>query len=148
MPAGKKVVEEEAVVDVEETNDAIEQVEEAVEKPITKEEAEYVKKVFFEDDAIVTLRDGKSYRVPPLSLREGLQLMQRLNEVNTSIIVMNLIDDGDGNSFDSLVEVLLMAFKPYYPEMTFDYVADYVDLDNAKIILDTMIGLNQIKKNM
>ena len=123
-------IEETAKVEEAVVEETVEQVEEK-EEPITAEEAEYIKKVFFEDDEMVTLRDGKTYRIPPLSLRDGLKLMEKLNGIDTSVIVLNL-----------------MAFKPYYPEMTTDYIADYVDLASAKEILDIMIGLNQIKKNM
>lgn len=141
-------IEEPTKVEETPVEEAIEQVEEK-EKPITAEEAEYIKKVFFEDDEMVTLRDGITYRIPPLSLRDGLKLMEKLNGIETSAIVLNLMDDGSGETkFELLVDVLYMAFKPYYPDMTRDYIADYVDLASAKEILDIMIGLNQIKKNM
>lgn len=144
----KEVVVEEAVVEEQVVSEEqVEQVEE--EEKLTREEAEYIKKVFFEDDDKITLRDGRTYRIPPLSLKDGLKLMDKLNGIDTSVIVLNLIDDGSGNSrYDLLIEVLLMAFKPYYPEITTDYVSEYVDLNTAKEILDIMIGLNQIKKNM
>jgi len=147
-----KAVEEVDVESVETTSEEVEAQatkEEVKEPPITKEESEYIEKVFFEDDEVVRLRDGKSYRVPPLGLRDGKRLMKKLNEIDTGVIVANLIsDDQDEDKYESLIEVLLMAFKPYYPEITGDYLGDYVDIESAKKIIDIMIGLNGIKKSL
>lgn len=148
IPKQKVVAEEEAV---ETTETAVEETVEqtADEKVLTPEESAYIQKVFFEEDEVIYLRDGKKYHIPPLSLRDGVKLMNKLNGIDSTVIIMNLMDDGNGETrFDLLMEVLLMAFKPYYKEIDADYLAEYVDLNTAKEILDIMIGLNQIKKNM
>jgi hypothetical protein len=133
----------------EETNQVVENKEEVKQEVLTKEESEYMEKVFFEDDEVVRLRDGKSYRIPPLALKDALRLMKRLNSIDTGVIIANLIDDGNGNNnYDDLLEVLLMAFKPYYKDITVDYLAEYVDLHTAKKIIDIMIGLNGLKKSL
>lgn len=131
------------------------QVVEAQEAPpedkqeLTQEEAQFIQKVFFEDDEKVRLRDGVTYSIPPLSLRDGVKLMDNLNTINTTLIIYNLMEDENGNNnYEKLLETLLMAFKPYYPNVTVEYLSDYVDLNTAKEILDIMIGLNQIKKSM
>lgn len=116
---------------------------------LTKEEAEYIEKVFFEEDDAVRLRDGISYKIPPLSLKDAKNLMNKLNTIDTGVIIANLIADENGeDSYDELLEVLLMAFKPYYKNMTLDYLAEYVDIETAKQIIDIMIGLNGLKKSL
>jgi hypothetical protein len=116
-------------------------------EPITQEESEYIEKVFFEEDETVRLRDGKTYRIPPLSVKDARRLMKLLNTIDTAIIISNLIaEDGENDRYDELMEVLLMAFKPYYKHVTVEYLAEYVDLVIAKQIIDAMIGLNGLKK--
>lgn len=124
------------------------QVEEAVTK-LTQEESEFIEKVFFEDDESVRLRDGRTYKIPALSLKDGRKLMKKLNSIDTSVIIANLMEDEAGDDkFDDLMEVLYMAFKPYYKEMTVDYLAEYIDIDTAKKIIDIMIGINGLKKSL
>ncbi|MHA7967000.1 DNA polymerase III subunit gamma/tau [Paenibacillus sp. CAU 1782] len=122
------------------------------EKPnlLTQEDAEMREKVFFEDDEKVRLRDGKTYCIPPLGLLDARKLMKQLNSIDSGVIIANLIpDDEDENDrFDALMDVLLMAFKPYYKHMTADYLGEYIDLETAKVIIDSMIGLNGLKKSM
>ena len=116
---------------------------------ISKEESEYTEKVFFEEDESVKLRDGVTYKIPPLTLKSANKLMKKLNTIDTGIIISNLMADEKGyNSYNDLIEVLLMAFKPYYKEMTVKYLEDHVDLVTAKEIIDIMIGLNGIKKSL
>jgi hypothetical protein len=117
-------------------------------KEVTPQEVEYIEKVFFEEDEKIRLRDGKTYYIPPLGLKEAKRLMKLLNTINSAIILDNLIEnDEDGtDNYDNLMEVLLMAFKPYYPSITVDYLAEYVDLVTAKKIIDAMIGINGLKK--
>lgn len=118
-------------------------------RPLTKEESDYMEKVFFEEDDTVRLRDGITYKIPPLGLLDGKNLMKKLNTIDTGIIISNLIADESGEDhFEELLEVLLMAFKPYYKETTADYLANYVDIHTAKQIIDIMIGLNGIKKSL
>lgn len=125
-----------------------EKKEEKKEK-LTKEEAEYIEKVFFEDDETVRLRDGKTYRIPPLSLKDARKLIKLLNSIDTGVIIANLLEDETGEDrYDKLMEVLLMAFKPYYPNITAEYLSEYVDLVTAKEIIDIMIGLNGLKKSL
>lgn len=124
--------------------------EEEKKKPITQEEADIREKVFFEEDEKVRLRDGKTYSIPPLGLKDARKLMKKLNTIESGVIIANLIPDGDDDEdrYDELLNVLLMAFKPYYSSMTLEHLEEYVDLDNAKKIIDCMIGLNGLKKSM
>lgn len=125
-----------------------ERKEEKKEK-LTKEEAEYIEKVFFEDDETVRLRDGKTYRIPPLSLKDARKLIKLLNTIDTGVIIANFLEDEKGEDrYEELMDVLLMAFKPYYPHITADYLMEYVDLVTAKEIIDIMIGLNGLKKSL
>lgn len=119
-------------------------------EPITQEEADYIEKVFFEEDETVRLRDGKTYRIPPLGLKDARKLMKLLNTIDTGIIISNLMvmEGEDDDRYNELMEVLLMAFKPYYKHVTADYLAEYVDLVIAKEIIDSMIGLNGLKKSL
>ncbi|MGG4144830.1 DNA polymerase III subunit gamma/tau [Paenibacillus algorifonticola] len=123
---------------------------EAEKKAITQEEADIREKVFFEEDEKVRLRDGKTYSIPPLGLKDARMLMKKLNTIESGVIIANLIPDGedDEDRYDELLNVLLMAFKPYYSSMTVEHLEEYVDLDNAKKIIDCMIGLNGLKKSM
>jgi len=119
---------------------------------LTRDEADYIEKVFFEEDETVRLRDGKTYRIPPLVLKEARILMTRLNSIDTTIIISNLmraVDEGgeeQEDRYEPLMEVLFMAFKPYYPHMTIEYLEEHIDLVTAKKIIDAMIGLNGLKK--
>lgn len=116
--------------------------------PMTQEEADFVEKVFFEEDEQVRLRDGKTYRIPPLGLKDARKLMKMLNSIDTGIIISNLMvmEGEDEDRYSPLMEVLHMAFKPYYKHVTIEYLEDYVDLVLAKQIIDAMIGLNGLKK--
>lgn len=151
----------EAKAEAENTKDAL-QSESPVAEPaaepvaeekeeLTPEEGETIQRVFFEDDEKIRLRDGITYSIPPLSLRDGVRLMNTLNTIDTTVIVFNLMRDPETDEmtkFEALMDALLMAFKPYYPEMTKEYLETYVDIDTAKKILDIMIGLNTIKKSL
>lgn len=126
--------------------------QEAVER-IKQEElqAELEKKeaVFFEDDEVIKLRDGKEYKVPPLNLKNARKLMQKIRTINIDAIILNFLPtgdpEGDAKREDDLYEVLLMAFVNY-PEVTREYIDEYVDLDSARSIFDTLVGINAIKK--
>lgn len=149
IPAKK--AQEQVEEEVKETETVEEQptAQTEEEEKLTQEEADYIEKVFFEDDDIVRLRDGKSYRIPPLGLKDAKNLMKKLNSIDTGVIIANMIEDENGeDSYDELLEVLLLGFKPYYKEMTVDYLADYVDIGTAKVIIDTLIGLNGLKKSL
>lgn len=144
---GGSIENQEQEVKQEVTQNAQEQTQE--EPKLTKEESEYIEKVFFEEDETVRLRDGITYKIPPLGLKDAKKLMKKLNSIDTSIIIANLIADEEGNdNYDGLLEVLLMAFKPYYKHITVDYLAEYVDINTAKQIIDIMIGLNGLKKSL
>lgn len=119
--------------------------------PITAEESEVIEKVFFEEDESVRLRDGKTYFIPPLGLKDGRKLMRKLNTIDTSIIISNLIsadDTGEDDRYDELLDVLLMAFRPYYKHVTIEYLEEVIDLVSAKQVIDSMIGLNGLKKSL
>lgn len=117
---------------------------------LSQEEADAREKVFFEEDEKVRLRDGKTYYIPPLGLKDAKKLMKNLNSIDSGVIIANLIPDDENHEdrYMELLDVLLMAFKPYYNFMTVDYLEEYVDLDTAKKIIDSMIGLNGLKKSL
>lgn len=117
-------------------------------KPLTQEEADVREKVFFEEDEKIRLRDGKTYYIPPLGLKDARSLMKKLNTIDSGVIIANLIPEDGEDRFDELLDVLLMAFKPYYKHMTVEHLGEYVDLETAKKIIDSMIGLNGLKKSM
>lgn len=119
-------------------------------KELTQEEADIREKVFFEDDEKIRLRDGRTYYIPPLSLKDARKLLKLLNTIDSGVIIANLIPEGEDEEdrYDELMQVLLMAFKPYYKDMTVEYLEEYVDLDTAKKIIDCMIGLNGLKKSL
>jgi hypothetical protein len=126
--------------------------EEEKKAPLTQEEAEVREKVFFEEDEKVRLRDGKTYYIPPLGLKDARKLMKKLNSIDSGVIIANLIpadEDEDGEDrYNELLDVLLMAFAPYYKHVTADHLEEYVDLETAKKIIDSMIGLNGLKKSL
>ncbi|MGG1652526.1 DNA polymerase III subunit gamma/tau [Paenibacillus sp. NRS-1780] len=123
---------------------------ESTKKALTEEEAQIKEKAFFEEDEQVRLRDGKTYYLPPLGLKDARKLIKKLNAIDSGIIIANLIpDDPEGaDRYHELIDVLMMGFKPYYSWMTPEHLEEYVDLETAKQIIDAMIGLNGIKKSM
>ncbi|MCR8985647.1 DNA polymerase III subunit gamma/tau [Brevibacillus laterosporus] len=133
-----------------EKQQAVSTTEETPAKVLSQEEASIREKVFFEEDEKVRLRDGKTYSIPPLGIRDARKLMKLLNTIDSGIIITNLIPESelDDDRYEELLNVLLMAFKPYYKHVDTDYLADYVDLETAKKIIDAMIGLNGLKKSM
>ncbi|MGW9526168.1 DNA polymerase III subunit gamma/tau [Paenibacillus terrae] len=126
------------------------EVAEDAKKILTEEEAQIKEKAFFEEDEQVRLRDGKTYYLPPLGLKDARKLIKKLNAIDSGIIIANLIpDDPEGaDRYHELIDVLMMGFKPYYSWMTPEHLEEYVDLETAKQIIDAMIGLNGIKKSM
>jgi len=122
--------------------------EEKVEK-ITKEEAERIESVFFEDDAEITLRDGKKYKIAPCTLKDARKLMKLLKTVQIDAIILNFLpnEESGDSSEEDLFDILLIAFKGY-PEIDKDYIDQYVDLEIARKIIEIMIGLNGIKKSL
>ncbi|AKE16141.1 TPA: DNA polymerase III subunit gamma/tau [Bacillus cereus] len=149
IPSREEAIEEPTLV--EEAEEKVEQQKsnKQEEVKLTKQESEFIEKVFFEEDEKVTLRDGKTYAIPPLGLKDAKNLMKKLNTIDTGVIIANLIADETGNdSYDELLEVLLMGFKPYYKEISAHYLGDYIDIVTAKEIIDIMIGLNGLKKSL
>lgn len=118
--------------------------------PMTQAEADQREKVYFEEDEKVRLRDGFTYSIPPLGLKDARQLIQKLNTIDSGVIIANLIPEGEEEEdrFDELMEILHMAFKPYYKHITVEYLEEFIDLDTAKTIIDCMIGLNGLKKSL
>jgi len=139
------------ISDEKEVNDAPKETVQAESKEqVSQEEAEIREKVFFEEDEKIRLRDGKTYYIPPLGLKDARKLMKKLNTIDNGVIIANLIPDGDDDEdrYEELMDVLLMAFKPYYSHMTVEDLEEYVDLETAKKIIDCMIGLNGLKKSL
>lgn len=117
------------------------------EKVLTKEEAERVEAVFFEDDEEITLRDGKTYKIPPANLKNARRLMKLMGTINIDAIILNFSPSGDDDSQreNDLFEVLSIAFENY-PEVDREYLEEYVDLITASKIIEILIGLNGLKK--
>ncbi|QDX95810.1 DNA polymerase III subunit gamma/tau [Brevibacillus laterosporus] len=145
----EQAIQKEVASQVEEQQ-AIPATEEATAKVLSEEEASIREKVFFEEDEKVRLRDGKTYSIPPLGIKDARKLMKLLNTIDSGIIIANLIPESevDDDRYEELLKVLLMAFKPYYKHVDTEYLADYVDLETGKKIIDAMIGLNGLKKSM
>ena len=116
---------------------------------ITQETEDTTAAVFFEDDEEVMLRDGKTYRIPPLNLKKARRFIEHLKVINVDVILMNFLptenDVNDTDRIDRLFDMLLMAFASY-PEVTKEYIDEYVDLEIARRIVEIMIGLNGVKK--
>lgn len=123
--------------------------QEALDRIKREAEMEFAEKAVFEDEEIITLRDGKKYAVPPLTLKNARILMKKLRTVQTDVIILNFIpsgdDEKDAEREQDLYDILLMAFTKY-PEVTREYIDEKVDLVTARKIIDTLIGLNAIKK--
>lgn len=122
---------------------------EAKEEKITKEEAEQIESVFFEDDEEIMLRDGKTYKLHPCTLKDARKLMKLLKTVQIDAIILNFLpeDEGGAGSEEDLFDILLIAFKGY-PHVDRDYIDNYVDLETARQIIEIMIGINGIKKSL
>jgi hypothetical protein len=124
--------------------------EELKSEVLTEAESKRIESVFFEDDAEVKLRDGKIYKIPPASLKNARRLMQLLKTVNTDIVLLNFAPTGDTETDskreNDLFEILSIAFINY-PEVTREYLEEYVDIKLASEIIDILIGLNGIKKS-
>lgn len=116
---------------------------------ISKEEAERIESVFFEDDEEIMLRDGKKYKIPPCTLKDARKLMKLLRTVQIDAIILNFLpkEDGGTGSEEDLFDILLIAFKNY-PHVDKEYIDKYVDLETARKIIEIMIGLNGLKKSL
>lgn len=130
-------------------------------RKITQAEAEAAERAFFEDDEPIKLRDGKTYRIPPSNLKDARRLMKLLKTVNVDAIILNFIPTDNAELDEKrqadLFDILGMAFKNY-PHIVLgkdeegkyivdrDYLDEYVDLNTARKIIDTLIGLNALKK--
>jgi hypothetical protein len=113
------------------------------------EEAKRIEGVFFEDDAEIKLRDGKTYKIPPCTLKDARKLMNLLKTVSIDAIILNFLppeEAGDDEQRENdLFDILAMAFKGY-PHVDRDYIDENVDLATAREIIEIMIGLNGLKK--
>jgi hypothetical protein len=113
------------------------------------EELERSEAAIFEDDAPIKLRNGKTYYIPPLTLKNARTLMKKLRTINVDAIILNFLPTGneelDKQREDDLFEVLQMAFVNY-PEVDRDFIDQYMDLETAREVIDILIGLNRIKK--
>lgn len=114
---------------------------------LTKEEADRIESVFFEDDESIKLRDGKVYKIPPANLKNARRLMQLLKTVNIDAIILNFSPTGeDEQKENDLFEALQIAFCNY-PEVDREYLENYVDIVTASKIIEILIGLNGLKKS-
>ncbi|GED68080.1 hypothetical protein BRE01_17820 [Brevibacillus reuszeri] len=116
---------------------------EAVNRIKKQSEAEEVEGIFFEDDAKITLRDGKTYCIPPASLKDARILMKKLGTVHLDAIILNFLPSD--NAENDLFDILLLGFRNY-PSITRDYLDEYCDLETARKLINILIGLNGLKK--
>jgi recombinational DNA repair protein RecR len=116
---------------------------------LTQEEADRIASVFFEDDEVIKLRDGKTYHISPSSLKNARKLMSLLKTVNIDVVMLNFIPTGNGKKdeqrINDLYDILSIAFVNY-PKVTKEYIEEYVDVVQAKEIINVLIGLNGLKK--
>lgn len=119
------------------------------EQKLTKEEAERIESVIFEDDATVKLRDGKEYKIPPCSLKDARLVMKLLPKINLDMVAVNFYYTGneeqDEERINTLYTLLEIAFK-HYPEIDRDYLDKYVDVKTAAEIIAILIDISGIKK--
>ncbi|WP_145052822.1 hypothetical protein [Paenibacillus xylanexedens] len=112
-------------------------------------------RVWFEDDTPIMLRDGKEYRIPPMTFTDTREFMKLLGTLDVATIIMNFAP-GRADTEQDLVYVIGMAFQNY-PEIAYrdkdrklivnrDFIDRYVDLRLARVILDTMMDINELKK--
>lgn len=126
-----------------------EAVERVKKESLTKEEADYIERAFFEDDAEIRLRDGKTYKVTPASLKNARKLMSVLKTINVDAIILNYVPTEDMEADEKRARELLAALRygfSNYPEITDAYLEEFVDLDSARKIIDVVIGINGLKK--
>jgi hypothetical protein len=78
------------------------------------EELERSEAAIFEDDAPIKLRNGKTYYIPPLTLKNARTLMKKLRTINVDAIILNFLPTGneelDKQREDDLFEVPQMAY--------------------------------------
>lgn len=123
--------------------------QEAVERIKKEQESVNSENIWFEYDEEIKLRDGKTYKIPPCSLRDAKRLMKLLKTVNVDVIILNFVptddDKADQQREQDLFDILLMGFKNY-PHVDRDYIDKFVDLETARKIIDILIGINGLKK--
>lgn len=120
---------------------------EEVKKELTKEESRKIERDFMEEGEPITLRDGVTYIIPPLLLKDARKLMRKLETIDIDYIITNFIEDENGETGEeALYEVLLMGFKANYPDMTKEELENICDLRQAKKLITIMIDLNGLKK--
>lgn len=130
---------------------AIEKVEreEQQKKEEALREEERTARVIFEEDEEITLRDGKKYKIPPCNFKDARKLMQLLKTVNVDAIIMNFLPTGeetvDEERIKGLREIMRLALRDY-PELTDDYIDEYIDIRTAREIIYILIDLNGLKK--
>ncbi|MEK3838205.1 hypothetical protein [Paenibacillus sp. FSL R7-0128] len=112
-------------------------------------------RVWFEEDEEIMLRNGKLYRIPPMTFGDTREFMQYLKTVNVGEIILNFAPGQEAKE-KKLHDILGLAFQ-VYPEIAFrnkdgNLVVDHsfidrnVDLRMAKHILEIMMDLNGLKK--
>lgn len=120
---------------------------------LTMTEAEEIRRIMFEDDEEIFLRDGKSYQVVPCMLGDALELIEILGQVDVTTVMLNFaVDPNDENGkenlekrIESLYRGLLKAFVGY-PEIDAEYLKKYCDVLTAQKIFNILVGINGIKK--
>ncbi|WP_426455291.1 hypothetical protein ACP26L_36370 (plasmid) [Paenibacillus sp. S-38] len=112
-------------------------------------------RIWFEDDEEVMLRNGKRYKIPPMTFGDTREFMQLLKSVNVNAIILNFAP-GSGDQEKDLFYIIAMGLQSYPEiarrnekgELIYDrnFIDRNVDLRIAKLILDTMMDLNGLKK--
>lgn len=124
-------------------------VERIKKEAFTTEQAEEIERAWFEQEEEITLNDGKTYKIPPCSLKNAMKLMKLLKTINIDVIILNYVPTGnpelDEKRASDLAEVLMLAFTRY-PEVTREYIEENIDVVKAKKIIEILIGLNSLKK--
>lgn len=113
-------------------------------KKQTEELLQASEAVWFEDDREITLRDGKIYKIPPLTFSDAREFAKLTQVVDTQAIILNFLDVGRGNRYENLVRMMKLAFKNY-PQVDDVFIDRYIDLRLAGQIVDLMLDINAIK---
>lgn len=108
-------------------------------------------KIWFEDSVNFKLRDGSTYNIKPLTLRNARILMENIMYINVDHPIMTYIDISDENTLitaadraEKLMDVVELGFKEY--NLSREYLEDNIDLRSVKELLDIYMDLNGIKK--
>lgn len=123
------------------------------EEVVTPEQAAKIESDFFEDGETIEFydrvnRQKLTYIIPPLTLKDARVFMRLLKSIDIDFIIINFVpgEDDKTDKSSELFEVLMLAFKYNYPDMTVDRLEEICNINKAKELINIMIGINGLKK--